>query len=80
MIHVHEQCVYIVHPAHVIKPTGVTVGFTTAVYSLAETAEAVEVCVAVLSGELGTDITLHLESRSGTALGKILLFNATNPD
>ena len=79
-MYMYEQCVYIVHPGHVIKPTGVTVGFTTAIYSLAETAEAVEVCVAVLSGELGTDITIHLDSRSGTALGEILLFNATNPD
>ena len=46
-----------------------TVGFTESSYSSSE-AEAVEVCVAVLSGELGTDITLHLDSLSGSALGK----------
>ena len=44
-------------------------GFTESSYSSTE-AEAVEVCVTVLSGELGTDITLHLDSRSGSALGK----------
>ena len=49
--------------------TEVTVGFTESSYSSTE-AEAVLVCVAVLSGELGTDITLHLDSRSGTALGE----------
>ena len=47
-------------------------GFTESSYSSTE-AEAVQVCVTVLSGELGTDITLHLDSRSGTALGEILL-------
>ena len=47
-------------------------GFTESSYSSTE-AEAVEVCVAVLSGELGTDITLHLDSLSGTALGEILM-------
>ena len=44
-------------------------GFTESSYSSSE-AEAVEVCVAVLSGELGTDITLHLVALSGTALGE----------
>ena len=44
-------------------------GFTESSYSSTE-AEAVRVCVAVLSGELGTDITIHLDSLSGTALGE----------
>ena len=44
-------------------------GFTESSYSSTE-AEAVLVCVAVLSGELGTDITLHLDALSGTALGE----------
>ena len=47
-------------------------GFTESSYSSSE-AEAVEVCVAVQSGRLGTDITLHLDSLSGSALGKILM-------
>ena len=46
-----------------------TVGFTESSYSSTE-AEAVEVCVAVLSGELGTNITVHLDSLSGSAEGE----------
>ena len=44
-------------------------GFTESSYSSSE-AEAVEVCVAVLSGELGTNITVHLDSLSGSAEGE----------
>ena len=44
------------------------IGLKNSSYSSSE-AEAVEVCVAVLSGELGTNITVHLDSHSDTAQG-----------
>jgi hypothetical protein len=36
----------------------------------ASEAEEVEVCVRVVSGQLGTDITLQLDTVSGTAVGE----------
>jgi hypothetical protein len=43
------------------------VAFTMSSYTASE-AEEVEVCVRVVSGQLGTDITLQLETISGTAV------------
>ena len=48
----------------------IKIGFKSINYSSSESqAEAVRVCVAVLDGELGTNITLHLDSHSDTAQG-----------
>ena len=44
-------------------------GFTESRYSSTE-AEAVEVCVTVLGGGLGTDLTLHVDSLSESAEGE----------
>ena len=49
--------------------TEVTVGFTESSYSSTE-AEAVLVCVTVLGGGLGTDLTLHVDSLSESAEGE----------
>jgi hypothetical protein len=47
-----------------------TVGFTTSSYTVSETEGEVEVCVGVVGGQLGTDITLQLDTHSGTAVGE----------
>ena len=39
-------------------------------YTVSEAEEEVEVCLRVVSGQLGTDITLQLETISGTAVGE----------
>jgi hypothetical protein len=44
------------------------VGFTTSSYTVSETEGEVEVCVGVVGGQLGTDITLQLETVSETAV------------
>ena len=51
-------------------PTGLTVGFSMSSYTVSEAEGEVEVCVRVVSGQLGTDITLQLETVSGTAVGE----------
>lgn len=47
----------------------VTVGFAASSYTISEADAVVEVCVTVLSGQLGTDIALRLDTHSGTAEG-----------
>ena len=49
-----------------------TVGFTASSYSTSEADDVVEVCVTLLSGYLGTDITLQLDTHNGTAEGTYL--------
>ena len=39
-------------------------------YTVSEAEGEVEVCVRVVSGQLGTDITLRLVTVSGTAVGE----------
>ena len=57
-----------VRDIHCLFVLVIAIGLKNSSYSSTE-AEAVRVCVAVLSGELGTNITLHLDSHSGTAQG-----------
>ena len=47
----------------------VTVGFAASSYTTSEAVAVVEVCVTLLSGQLGTDITLQLDTHNGTAEG-----------
>ena len=49
---------------------GLTVGFTVSSYTVSEAEEEVEVCVRVVRGQLGIDITLQLETVNGTAVGE----------
>ena len=51
---------------------GLRVGFTTSSYSASEAQEEVDVCVRVVSGQLGTDITLQVVTGDGTAIGKFI--------
>ena len=53
-----------------IHTAGLQVGFTMNSYTASEAEEQVEVCVRVVSGQLGTDITLQLETVSETAVGE----------
>ena len=46
-----------------------TVGFTRNNYTVSEDEGVVEVCVDVHKGELGSDLTLQLNTESGTAAG-----------
>ena len=49
--------------------TEVTVGFERSSYTTGEGDHSVEVCVAVLTGVLGTDIPLQIATHNGTASG-----------
>lgn len=44
-------------------------GFAASSYTTSEADAVVEVCVSVLSGQLGTNITLQLDTHSRTAEG-----------
>lgn len=50
--------------------TVVDVGFRFNSYSTSEPEAVIEVCVAVVTGHLGTDIRLQLVTHSGTAIGE----------
>ena len=55
---------------HVLVFTEVEVEFTNSIYTTNEADTEVEVCVSVVSGQLGANITLQLDSVSETARGE----------
>lgn len=48
----------------------VTVGFENSSYTISEADHSVKVCVSILTGVLGTDIALQIETHNGTANGE----------
>ena len=53
-----------------IHSTELRVGFTMDSYTASEVEKDVNVCVSVIRGQLGTDITLQVDTVSGTAIGE----------
>ena len=53
-----------------ILSTELRVGFTMSSYAASEVEKDVDVCVSVVRGQLGTDITLQVDTVSGTAVGE----------
>ena len=46
--------------------------FTSSYYSTNESAGGIDVCVSVVMGQLGTNITLELNTLGGTARGEVI--------
>ena len=63
-------CSGICHIFMSIHSTELRVGFNMSSYTVSEVEKDVEVCISVVRGELGTDITLQVDTVDGTALGE----------
>ena len=63
-------CTGICHIFTSIHSTELRVGFIMSSYTASEDEKDVEVCISVARGELGTDITLQVDTVDGTALGE----------
>ena len=76
-MYIGAQCMYkCVHTSlsHPFPISVVVVGFAQSTYTFSEASGAVQVCVQLREGQLGTELSLQVHTHSGTAQGDCIFF------